>query len=75
VRLYIFKSNANANANLRAFAADAGGSKLPDQFRPWRAIGVVRPENAPPYSLSRDEIEKAIYASGFQLWRIKPRQQ
>jgi hypothetical protein len=49
------------------------GRKLPDQFSPWRQIGAVRAENAPPYNLSHDLIEKAINAHGFQLWRVKPK--
>jgi hypothetical protein len=71
VRLFIFESNTNAG--LRAFAGDVEGRKLPDQFRPWRQIGAVRPETAPPYDLSRDTIEAAINAYGFQLWRLKPK--
>jgi hypothetical protein len=71
VRLFIFESNTNTS--LRAFAGDAAGRKLPDQFKPWRQIGAVRPENAPPYNLSRHTIEKAINAHGFQLWRLKPK--
>jgi hypothetical protein len=71
VRLFIFKSEANTN--VRAFAGDAAGRKLPDQFRPWREIGAVRSESAPAYNLSRDTIEKAISAHGFQLWRVKPK--
>ena len=69
MRLYIFKSDANTE--LRAFAADPAGSKLPEQFRPWHAVGVVGPDNAPPHNLSRDVIEKAIADAGFQLWRVK----
>lgn len=71
MRLFIFESNANTS--LRAFVGDAAGRKLPDQFSPWRQIGAVRPENTPPYNLSRDTIEKAINAHGFQLWRLKPK--
>jgi hypothetical protein len=71
VRLFIFESNATAG--LRAFTGDVAGRKLPDQFSPWRQVGAVRPEDAPPYNLSRDSIEKAINAHGFQLWRLKPR--
>ncbi|MGO8740191.1 hypothetical protein [Rhodoblastus sp.] len=70
MRLYIFKSDANAE--LRAFAADPAGSKLPVRFRPWHAVGVVGPDKAPPHNLSRDTIEKAIADAGFQLWRMKP---
>ena len=56
---------------LRAFAADVTGSKLPDQFRPWRAIGIVRADKDPPHRLSRKDIERAIATHCFQLWRMK----
>ena len=69
MRLYVFKSDATGE--LRAFASDIAGSKLPERFRPWHAVGAVAPEAAPPYGLSRDGIEKAIDAQGFQLWRLK----
>jgi hypothetical protein len=70
MKLYIFKSGTNSD--LQAFAADLTGSKLPEQFRPWHAIGVVAAGNAPPHKLSREKIEEAIDSQGFQLWRIKP---
>jgi hypothetical protein len=70
MRLFIFQSDGNIG--LRAFAGDAAGRDLPEQFKPWREIGVVRPGSAPPFNLSRDTIEKAVSAHGFQLWRIKP---
>ena len=35
------------------------------------AIGVIRPESAPPHNLSRDVIEAYITDVGFQLWRMK----
>ena len=69
MRLYIFKSDAKSE--LRAFAADLTGSKLPDQFRPWHAIGIVGPGKDPPHRLSRRDIERAIETHGFQLWRMK----
>ena len=69
MRLYIFKSDAKSE--LRAFAADMTGSKLPDQFRPWHAIGIVGPGKDPPHRLSRQDIERAIETHGFQLWRMK----
>jgi hypothetical protein len=71
MRLFIFQSEANIS--LRAFAGNAAGRELPDQFGPWRQIGAVRSESAPPYNLSRDTIETAISAHGFQLWRVKPK--
>ncbi len=69
MRLYIFKSEVNAA--IRAFAGDLAGTKLPAQLKPWHAVGVVGPDKNPPFSLSRDTIEKAIAAQGFQLWRMK----
>jgi hypothetical protein len=71
MRIYMFKSEAQDD--LRAFAGDVAGSKLPDQFRPWHAVGVIRPERDPPHKLPRAEIERAISAQGFQLWRMKPK--
>jgi hypothetical protein len=67
MRIYIFKSEQR---ELRAFAGDPAGSKLPQQHGPWTAIGVVRPEVDPPHKLSRAAIERAIDRDGFQLWRL-----
>ena len=69
MRIFIFKSDTNPD--LRAFSDDQEGNKLPAQFRPWHAIGVIRPEAAPPHNLSRDVIEASIAKAGFQLWRMK----
>jgi hypothetical protein len=68
MQIYIFKSEANRD--LRAFSDDQGGQKLPAQFRPWHAVGVVKPDAPPPNNLSRAVIEKAIAATGFQLWKL-----
>jgi len=73
MRIYIFKSEANNE--LRAFAGDLSGTKLPGQFRPWHAVGVIAPDKSPPHHLSRDDIEKAINEQGFQLWRMRPKTQ
>ena len=69
MNIYIFKSDASRD--LRAFSADQGGQSLPKQFRPWHAVGVVKPDAAPPNNLSRDVIEKSIASAGFQLWKMK----
>ncbi len=69
MRIFIFKSDTSPN--LRAFSDDQEGEKLPAQFRPWHAIGVVRPDSAPPHNLNRDLIEASITSDGFQLWRVK----
>jgi hypothetical protein len=69
MNIYIFKSEANRD--LRAFSGDQGGQNLPKQFRPWHAVGVVKPDSAPPNNLSRDVIEKSLANDGFQLWKLK----
>ena len=69
MRIYIFKSEARNE--LHAFAGDATGSKLPQQHGPWTATGVIRADKVPPHNFSRDAIEEAIEAEGFQLWRLK----
>jgi hypothetical protein len=69
MHFYIFKSDASRG--LRAFSDDRGGHKLPAQFRPWHAVGVVREDVTPPNNLSRDVIEASIADTGYQLWRIK----
>jgi hypothetical protein len=69
MRLFMFESETTTE--LRAFAGDSSGSKLPAQHGPWHSTGVVRPDRDPPHRLSRTTIEKAIEAKGFQLWRIK----
>jgi hypothetical protein len=69
MRLYMFKSETRKD--LGAFSDDKSGRNLPDQFRPWRAVGVVTEDRAPPHKFSRETIETAIKATGFQLWRTK----
>jgi hypothetical protein len=69
MQLYIFKSEASRD--LRAFCDDRGGQKLPAQFRPWHAVGVVREDARPPNNLSRDVIEASIASDGYQLWKLK----
>ena len=68
MRIYIFKSETTKE--LRAFAADLTGSKLPPSHAPWTATGVVADDKAPPHNLSRETIEEAIETEGFQLWRL-----
>jgi hypothetical protein len=69
MNIYIFKSEGKPE--LRAFAGDVEGSKLPGQFRPWHAVGVISAGKALPHKFSRATIEDAIEAHGFQLWRFK----
>jgi len=73
MRIYIFKSETRKE--LRAFAGDPGGSKLPSQHGPWTVTGVVGPERDPPYNFSRDAIQEAIDANvscGASARRRKP---
>ena len=67
MRIFIFKSEARPG--LHAFGGELDGSRLPKQFRPWRAVGAVAPDRDPPHKMSREVIEEAIKAHGFQLWR------
>src|SRR5262245_32059966 len=69
MRFYIFKSETTDE--LRAFAGDEAGTKLPDNHGPWTVTGVVTAEAIPPHNLSRDAIEEAIEVEGFQLWRMR----
>jgi hypothetical protein len=69
MRIFIFKSEVNPD--LRAFCGDLAGIKLPGQFKPWHAVGAVAPTQDLPYKIARDDIEKAISESGFQLFRLK----
>jgi hypothetical protein len=71
MRIFIFKSEKNPD--LRAFGGDLAGIKLPGQFKPWRAVGAIAPNQELPYKISRDDIEKAINECGFQLFRLKKR--
>jgi len=71
MRLFIFESEANTG--LRAFAGDAAGRKLPDQFRPWREIGSgPLGERSSLQTVPRYD-RRGISAHGFQLWRVKPK--
>lgn len=72
MRIYVFKSETRKE--LHAFAGDPGGDKLPRQHGPWTATGVVAADRAPPHRFSRDAIEKAIDAEGFQLWRVREKE-
>ena len=71
MRIYIFKSETTKE--LRAFAGDSGGTKLPERHAPWTATGVIADGKAPPHNLSRETIEEAIETEGFQLWRLSKR--
>jgi hypothetical protein len=68
MRIYIFKSETRKE--LRAFAGDLMGSKLPKQHGPWSVTGIVAPDRPPPHRFERTAIEEAIEGEGFQLWRM-----
>ncbi len=66
-RLFMFYSVKSKG--LFSFSDDARGAGLPDVFSPWKAYGVVRPDQDPPHGLSRAAILAGIGANGYQLWR------
>jgi hypothetical protein len=68
MRIYVFSSFSTER--LRAFARDPDVNNLPPQHGPWVMTGAVAPGGKPPHNFSREAIEKAIIASGFQLWRL-----
>jgi hypothetical protein len=76
MRIYIFKSEMRKE--LRAFAGDTMGSKLPPHHGPWTVIGVVGPDKAPPHNFSRNAIEEASMLRDFnsgvwaKRWKPKP---
>jgi hypothetical protein len=69
MQIYMFTSESTPN--LRAFAGDSSGSKLPQKHGPWNADGSIRSGEHPPHRFSRAKIEQAIKFDGFQLWRMK----
>jgi hypothetical protein len=69
MQIYMFTSESTSN--LRAFAGDSAGSKLPPKHGPWNADGSIRSGEHPPHRFSRAKIEQAIKFNGFQLWRLK----
>lgn len=69
MRIFMFRSESRKE--LRAFAGDTRGTKLPANHGPWTGIGVIDANKAPPHNFPRAAIEKAIATTGFQLWRMK----
>ena len=70
MRIFIFKSRIKPD--LRAFAGDPAGLRLPEKYGPWDPIGVVRQDVSPPHGFSRRAIEDAIERDNFQLWVMQP---
>jgi hypothetical protein len=69
MRIYVFKSETTDK--LRAFAGDPDVNKLPSQHGPWTVTGAIAADATPPHKFSRQAIETAIGAEGFQLWRLR----
>ncbi len=69
MRIYMFRSEGRKE--LRAFAGDPRGSRLPANHGPWTRTGTIDANKAPPHNFPRAAIEKAIQTTGFQLWRMK----
>jgi hypothetical protein len=58
MQIYMFTSEGSSN--LRAFAGDPAGSKLPENHGPWTQIGSLRSDQHPPHQFSRAKVEQAI---------------
>ena len=73
MRIYIFKSETRKD--LRAFAADLAGSKLPQNHGPWTATGAIGPDNAPPHNFSRTAMRKQSMPrdSSSGAWSRRPK--
>lgn len=71
MRLFMFKADDHG---LRAFAGDEDGTRLPEQFAPWVADGVVEERGKLPHNIFRPTIESAVKDQGFQLWRMKKKE-
>jgi hypothetical protein len=71
MRLFMFKTDQHG---FQAFAGDAEGSRLPEQFAPWVADGVVEEGRRLPHNIHRSTIESAVKFAGFQLWRVKTKE-
>ena len=70
----IFKFTSGTRTGLFAFAGDRAGALLPEKHGPWIFDGNVQPHEAIPHKLDRQTVENAIDDHGYQLWRMKRRQ-
>jgi hypothetical protein len=67
MRIYIFRSETRKE--LRAFAGDPAAASSRRSMVPGPLLGLSH-QREPPYKFSRDVIQEAIDAEGFQLWRL-----
>lgn len=72
MRIFVFRSETRDN--LRAFAGDMVGTRLPAKFGPWRLTNTVPRGGSLPHDVSRSNVERAIMREGFQLFRFKERE-
>jgi hypothetical protein len=73
MKLFIFQSGGKSG--LRAFTGDSDGRMLPPRFAPWDITGIVAAAQALPRGLPRGVVEREIRSHGFQLWRLRKKQQ
>lgn len=69
----LFMYLSQKTEGLFCFSTDARGAGLPPSLAPWKAYGVLRPDQTPPRGLSRPAIEAGVKKNGYQLWREKPK--
>jgi hypothetical protein len=70
----IFKFASSATDGLFAFTGDRLGAKLPKKHGPWVSKGNVKPQQPIPHRLDRGTVESAIEERGYQMWRMKKRE-
>lgn len=67
----LFYYSSGKTKGLYCFSSRANGAGLPEQFSPWSALGVLRPDQKPPHGISRQLLEEGVHRNGYQLLRKK----
>lgn len=67
----LFYYSSGKTKGLYCFTGHADGGGLPEQFSPWAALGVLRPDQRPPHGISRSLLEAGVRKNGYQLLRSK----
>ena len=69
MRIFVFKSEANPN--LRAFGGDLAGIKLPSQFKPWRAVGTIAPNQKLRTKSCENTLKRRLTNAAFSFFASK----
>jgi hypothetical protein len=63
---YVFQSGRSTE--LRGFAEDAAGTKLPLEYGPWTLVQQITPDQGWDLGISRAVVATAVLENGFYLW-------